>query len=126
MFESNVYRGSALVLASKLCTTTSDLIIQRVCHGRPEQDSGLVTDANGVDRRKPPRSVEIVGRYRRRRHGRSLRARDARLHRDVAIKVLPDSFAADPERRARFEREAQAVAALSHPNVIAVFDIGES
>jgi len=56
--------------------------------------------------------------------GEVYRARDARLHRDVALKVLPDSFAADPERRARFEREAQAIAALSHPNVIAVFDIG--
>lgn len=51
-------------------------------------------------------------------------ARDARLARDVAIKILPSSFAGDPDRRARFEREAQAVAALSHPNVIAIFDTG--
>jgi Tol biopolymer transport system component len=42
----------------------------------------------------------------------------------VAIKVLPASFAADPDRRARFEREAQAVAALSHPNVVALYDTG--
>src|SRR5262245_51957043 len=56
--------------------------------------------------------------------GEVYRARDTRLHRDVALKVLPDSFSADPERRARFEREAQAIAALSHPNVLAVFDIG--
>src|SRR5262245_3460516 len=49
------------------------------------------------------------------------RARDTRLGRDVAIKTLPDEVAADPERRARFEREARALAALSHPNVAAVF-----
>jgi len=54
--------------------------------------------------------------------GEVYRARDTRLNRDVAIKVLPTSFAGDPDRRARFEREAQAVAALSHPNVIAIFD----
>jgi len=52
------------------------------------------------------------------------KARDTRLHRDVAIKVLPAGFASDPERRARFEREAQAVAALSHPNVLAIHDTG--
>jgi serine/threonine protein kinase len=56
--------------------------------------------------------------------GEVYRAKDSRLGRDVAIKVLPASFADDPDRRARFEREAQAVAALSHPNVIAVFDTG--
>src|SRR6516162_10493530 len=46
--------------------------------------------------------------------GEVYRARDHRLERDVAIKVLPELFASDPDRRARFEREAQAVAALSH------------
>jgi hypothetical protein len=56
--------------------------------------------------------------------GEVYRAKDTRLNRDVAIKVLPTSFADDPDRRARFEREAQAVAALSHPNVIAIFDTG--
>lgn len=52
------------------------------------------------------------------------KARDIRLHRDVAIKVLPGLFAGDPDRRARFEREAQAVAALSHPNILALYDVG--
>ncbi|MEI6667540.1 MAG: protein kinase [Acidobacteriota bacterium] len=56
--------------------------------------------------------------------GEVYKAKDPRLGRDVAIKVLPLSFADDPGRRARFEREAQAVAALSHPNVIAIFDTG--
>src|SRR5688572_2603981 len=56
--------------------------------------------------------------------GEVYRARDTRLHREVAIKVLPDLFAHDPDRRVRFDREAQAVAALSHPNILAIHDVG--
>jgi serine/threonine protein kinase len=56
--------------------------------------------------------------------GEVYRARDARLGRDVAIKVLPPDVARDADRRARFEREARAVAALSHPNILALHDIG--
>src|SRR2546422_1193189 len=54
------------------------------------------------------------------------RARDTRLHRDVAIKVLPAVFARDPDRLARFEREARAVAAINHPNILAVHDSGSA
>jgi eukaryotic-like serine/threonine-protein kinase len=57
--------------------------------------------------------------------GEVYRARDSRLGRDVAIKVLPPSFAADSERLRRFEQEARAVAALNHPNILAIFDIGQ-
>jgi serine/threonine-protein kinase len=56
--------------------------------------------------------------------GEVYRARDTRLNRDVAIKVLPDSLAENPEAHARFEREAQSVAALSHPNILAIHDVG--
>ena len=56
--------------------------------------------------------------------GEVYRARDTRLDRDVAIKVLPGSVSNDPDRRARFEREAKAVAALSHPNILAIHDFG--
>jgi len=56
--------------------------------------------------------------------GEVYRARDARLNRDVAIKVLPASFAADTERLQRFIREAHAASALNHPNILAVFDLG--
>src|SRR5438105_5248742 len=56
--------------------------------------------------------------------GEVYRARDTRLGREVAVKVLPEAFANDPDRRARFEREAQAVAALSHPNILAIHDCG--
>jgi Tol biopolymer transport system component len=56
--------------------------------------------------------------------GEVYQAVDARLGRTVAIKVLPPAVAADPDRRARFEREARTVGALSHPNVVAVHDVG--
>ena len=56
--------------------------------------------------------------------GEVYRARDTKLDRDVAIKVLPESVAADPDTLARFEREAKAVAALSHPNILAIHDFG--
>ena len=56
--------------------------------------------------------------------GEVYKARDSKLKRDVAIKVLPRSLAADPDALARFEREALAVAALSHPNILAIFDFG--
>ena len=58
--------------------------------------------------------------------GEVYKARDTRLNRDVAVKILPASFAADNERLRRFQLEAQAVAALSHPNILAVYDIGET
>ncbi|HEY6050579.1 MAG TPA: serine/threonine-protein kinase, partial [Thermoanaerobaculia bacterium] len=56
--------------------------------------------------------------------GEVYKARDKKLDRDVAIKVLPQSVAADPDTLARFEREAKAVAALSHPNILAIHDFG--
>ena len=56
--------------------------------------------------------------------GEVYRARDTRLERDVAVKVLPESLAADPQALARFEREAKLVAALSHPNILAIHDVG--
>ena len=57
--------------------------------------------------------------------GEVYHARDTRLGREVAIKVLPEPFANNPERLARFEREARAVAALSHPNILAIHDYGK-
>jgi Tol biopolymer transport system component len=56
--------------------------------------------------------------------GEVFRARDTRLKREVAIKVLPQALSLDPERLRRFEQEALATAALNHPNILAVFDIG--
>jgi eukaryotic-like serine/threonine-protein kinase len=53
--------------------------------------------------------------------GEVYRARDTRLKRDVAIKVLPETFARDPDRLARFEREAELLATLNHPNIAAIY-----
>jgi eukaryotic-like serine/threonine-protein kinase len=57
--------------------------------------------------------------------GEVYRARDAKLKRDVAIKVLPDMFAGDPERMARFQREAEVLASLNHPNIAQIYGIEE-
>ena len=57
--------------------------------------------------------------------GEVYRAHDSRLNRTVAVKVLPSSFSADRERLQRFAQEARAAAALNHPNILSIFDIGE-
>src|SRR5215469_15924962 len=57
--------------------------------------------------------------------GEVYRARDSKLKRDVALKVLPDVFSADPDRMARFQREAEVLAALNHPNIAAIYSVEE-
>ena len=69
---------------------------------------------------------EVIGLLGEGGMGEVYRARDTRLNRDVAIKVLPELYAADPERIARFHREAQAVAALNHGNIAAIYDVAEA
>ncbi len=58
--------------------------------------------------------------------GEVYRARDGKLGRDVAIKVLPEEFAEDDERLARFEREAKLLASLNHPNIASIYGLEES
>src|ERR1700674_4977499 len=58
--------------------------------------------------------------------GEVYRARDTKLGREVALKVLPDAFARDPERMARFAREAQVLASLNHPNIAAIYGFEDS
>ncbi len=67
---------------------------------------------------------EVLGALGAGGMGEVYRAHDLRLDRDVAVKVLPASVAPTPERLHRFEQEARAAAALNHPNIVAVFDIG--
>src|SRR6202042_3793429 len=58
--------------------------------------------------------------------GEVYRAHDTRLNRDVAIKILPATFSSDPDRLQRFAQESRAAAALNHPNILSIFDIGEA
>jgi len=67
---------------------------------------------------------EIVGLLGAGGMGEVYKARDTRLDRTVAIKVLPAHVAADPDVRQRFEREARAVAALNHPHICSLYDVG--
>ena len=69
---------------------------------------------------------EIVGRLGAGGMGEVYRARDPRIGRDVAIKVLPGEFSADPDRLRRFEQEARAAGALNHPSLLALYDVGTS
>jgi len=58
--------------------------------------------------------------------GEVYRARDGKLARDVALKILPEAVAADPDRIARFEREARMLAALNHPNIAAIYGLDDA
>src|SRR6188474_1915112 len=69
-------------------------------------------------------AFEIVALLGKGGMGEVYRARDTRLGRDVAIKILPAGHATDPDRLERFAREARAAAALNHPNILSVYDVG--
>src|SRR5580692_11380621 len=71
-------------------------------------------------------SYEIVSLLGRGGMGEVYRARDPRLGRDIAIKVLPAALAADADRHRRLEREARAAAALNHPNIVTVYSVEQS
>jgi Tol biopolymer transport system component len=69
---------------------------------------------------------EVIARIGAGGMGEVYRARDTKLHRDVALKVLPDTFATDPDRLARFRREAQLLAALNHPHIAQIYGFEDS
>ena len=92
-----------------------------------ENDLQWRADADDEERAMTGKQIgpyQILAELGRGGMGEVYRARDTRLNRDVAIKVLPASFAADVERLQRFELEAQAAGRLNHPNVLTVHDIG--
>src|SRR5688500_6396031 len=66
---------------------------------------------------------EVLGKIGEGGMGEVYRARDTRLGREVALKILPDAFASDPDRLARFTREAQTLAALNHPGIAQIYGI---
>src|SRR5438034_6413469 len=71
-------------------------------------------------------SHEIIGLLGKGGMGEVYRARDKKLKREVAIKILPDEFSRDPDRVSRFEREAEVLASLNHPNIAAIYDLQEA
>jgi serine/threonine protein kinase len=71
-------------------------------------------------------SYEVVSAIESGGMGEVYRARDTKLHRDVALKILPEAFAADPERRARFEREARTLASLNHAHIAQIYGVEDS
>src|SRR5215471_677761 len=71
-------------------------------------------------------SHEIVALLGKGGMGEVYRGRDTKLKRDVAIKILPGEFSRDPDRVARFQREAEVLAALHHPNIAAIYDLQEA
>src|SRR5215813_4242540 len=70
-------------------------------------------------------SLEITALLGKGGMGEVYRARDAKLKREVAIKILPDEFLSDPARVSRFQREAEVLASLNHPNIAAIYDLQE-
>lgn len=70
-------------------------------------------------------SYELIAKVGSGGMGDVYRARDRKLDRDIALKILPDSFASDPDRLARFTREAKTPASLNHPNIAQVYDAGQ-
>jgi len=88
--------------------------------GEPEPQSRMLAAGTQLG------PYEIVDRVGSGGMGEVYRARDPRLRREVAIKVLPESFSADPGRLRRFEQEARAAGSLNHPNITAVYDVGEA
>ena len=71
-------------------------------------------------------SLEITALLGKGGMGEVYRARDTKLKRDVAIKILPDEFSRDADRVSRFQREAEVLASLNHPNIAAIYDLQES
>src|SRR5213594_2930187 len=71
-------------------------------------------------------SLEILALLGRGGMGEVYRARDTKLKRDVAIKILPDEFSRDADRVSRFQREAEVLASLNHPNIGTIYDLQEA
>src|SRR6266478_9993787 len=80
----------------------------------------------GTRRQHAPRPVRDPLRLGAGGMGEVYRARDTKLNRDVALKILPDAFASDSDRLARFQREAQVLASLNHPNIAHIHGLEES
>ena len=108
--ESLLAQPAAGVIDTPIAAVVADLVA-----GAPRLVSGAMVGPYCIDR-----LIGVGGM------GDVYKARDTRLRRDVAIKMLPRGFTADPERRARFEREARLLAALNHPHIAVIHGLEEA
>src|SRR5262245_29508416 len=115
------FRGNARWAAVSVCDERGRNQPDAV-HSRAELDDGVEEMTLTTDKQLGP--YEILSPLGAGGMGEVWRARDTRLNREVAIKVLPASFANDADRLRRFEQEARATSALNHPNILTVHDIG--
>src|SRR5882724_1994809 len=118
---------------SRLVLRLQSVVLVRVAtasHGPSGNDQpcrGTINDAHTMaltsgTRLGPYEIISLIGAGGM---GEVYRVTDTRLGREVALKILPESFAREADRLHRFEQEARAVAALNHPNILALFDIGQ-
>jgi serine/threonine protein kinase len=84
----------------------------------------IIHVTHGLDERHATGSLRDHRAARRRRMGEVYRARDTRLERTVAIKILPEAFSSDSDRLQRLHQEARVLSALNHPNLLAIYDVG--
>src|ERR1700730_8843713 len=126
-FLSEACEGDAELRIELESLLAQDLAVTSPLDGPAWDGAASMLQGRNLARLKPGAQL---GPYRIERRigaggmGEVYRALDTRLGRDVALKVLPAEVADDPARRERFEFEAHTVAALNHPNIVAVFDVG--
>jgi serine/threonine protein kinase len=106
------------------CQPLKALYVLKTAH-RPKHDDGYNSPFMSLTTGTKLGPYEIHSSIGAGGMGEVYRARDTRLGRDVAIKVLPASFSSDADRLHRFGQEARAAAALNHPNILSVFDVGD-